>query len=209
MRRIVLLLVTMATAFAVGQQTTKHDHKAAASKTAAPQMPMPKPSPEMAKLSKMIVGTWNVSMKIEPMPEMGQPNATTGTGKDVTKLGPGGLSTVSDFNSPGYAGGFRGHGVVWWDSNDQQFHSVWCDNMMPIGCEMAGTGKFDGDKLVMEYTSNAMGQKIHMKETMQPAGPDSYTFNFEMGPEGGALKPAMEFTYKKAAAAEKAKQAGD
>ncbi len=199
MRRLGLLALVLFLALcALAQETKKTDHKPAAKKeAAAPAMPMPKPSPEMQKLSKMIVGAWDVSMKMEPAPEMGMPNGMTGKGKGVTRLGPGGLSVVSDFTSS-WMGGFHGHGVTWWDPNDHAFHTVWCDSMTPMGCELAGTGKFDGDTMVMEYVSKATGQPMQMKETMAPSGPDSYTFDFEMGPVGGTLKPSMHFVYKKA-----------
>lgn len=198
---IVFLLFLFALS-CLAQETKTTDHKSAKSKqAAAPAMPAPQPSPEMQKLSKMMVGTWNVEMQMEPSPEMGMPNGMKGKGRDVTKLGPAGLSLISDFTSPGMMGGFHGHGVTWWDSSDQQFHTVWCDSMTPIGCETAGNGKFDGDKWVMQYVSKAMpGHPMQLRQTVTPTS-DGFRFDFESGPpEATELKPAMHFIYKKAAA---------
>ncbi len=195
----IVLLLSLFAVLVLAQESKTAAHTPGKSKqAAAPGMPMPKPSPEIQKLAKMMVGTWNVDMQAEPAPEMGMPNGMKGKGKNVTKLGPGGLSIVSDF-STAEMGGFRGHGVTWWDPNDQQFHTLWCDSMTAMGCEVAGNGKFDGDKWVMEYTSKAMGQPMRMRETATPTA-DGFKFDFEGGPEGGELKPSMHFVYKRASA---------
>jgi hypothetical protein len=208
---IVLLLFLFALS-CLAQETKTNDQKPATSKqAAAPAMPMPKPSPEIQKLARIMVGTWNVKMQMEPSPEMGMPNGMKGQGKAVTKLGPGGLSVVSDFSSNSM-GPFRGHGVTWWDPNDQQFHTLWCDSMTAMGCETAGNGKFDGDKWVMQYVSKAMpGHPMEIRQTLTPTA-DGFKFDFDGGPEGGDLKPSMHFVYKKAAAGAapaKAKPSGE
>jgi len=56
------------------------------------QMAMPKPSPEMQKLSKMVAGTWSTTEKYEPSPWA--PKGATAKGKAVFKNGPGGLSVI-------------------------------------------------------------------------------------------------------------------
>src|ERR1700749_3082017 len=110
-------------------------------------MPMPKPAPEMTKLIKMMAGNWTVTEKADPNPMM--PNG--GTGKGTAKLwaGPGDMSLMEKYQSSGVMGGsFAGFGTFWWDEKAGVYHGLWCDTMTPGGCDMSGTTKWDGDKLV-------------------------------------------------------------
>ena len=53
-------------------------------------MPMPKPAPEMAKMIKMMAGSWTVTEKHDPNPMM--PSGGTSKGTAVLTPGPGGMS---------------------------------------------------------------------------------------------------------------------
>jgi len=81
---------------ASGKDTGKPTEKKAEGQMS---MPMSKPSPEMQKLSKMVVGTWNFTEKQEPSPWA--PKGATGKGTAVFKNGPGGLSVIQDYKSSG------------------------------------------------------------------------------------------------------------
>ncbi len=162
-------------------------------------MPMAKPSPEMEKLGKMLVGTWSTSEKHEPSPWA--PKGATGKGMAVIKKGPGGLSLVEDYKSSSGMGAFAGHGVVWWDAKAGGYKSVWCDSMTPVGCEPAkGVAKWEGNSLVGTDESEMMGQKMAMKETWSDITPDSFTFAMDGGPPGGAMKRMMTIKYTRAGA---------
>jgi hypothetical protein len=80
---------------ASGKETGKPMEKKAGGQMA---MSMAKPSPEMQKLSKMVVGTWNTTEKHEPSPWA--PKGATGKGTVVFKNGPGGLSLVQITSLP-------------------------------------------------------------------------------------------------------------
>jgi hypothetical protein len=161
-------------------------------------MPMAKPSAEMEKLSKMLVGTWSTTEKHEPSPWA--PKGATGKGTAVFKSGPGGLSLVQDYKSSGtMMGSFSGHGVMWWDAKAGGYQGLWCD---PGGCEVGkGVAKWEGNNLVGTDESEMMGQKMAMKESWTDITPNSFTFVMDGGPPGGEMKRMMTIKYTRAGAA--------
>jgi len=163
-------------------------------------MPMAKPSPEMEKLSKMVVGTWSTTETMEP--SQWAPKGATGKGTAVFKKGPGGLSLVQDYKSSGDMGSFAGHGVMWWDAQAGGFKGIWCDSMTPTGCAVhKGLAKWDGNNLVGADETEMMGQKVAMKNTWSDTTPNSFTLTMEGGPPGGEMKRMMTIKYTRASAA--------
>ncbi len=158
--------------------------------------PAPKPSPEMQKLSKMLMGTWTTEEKFEPM--MGMP-ATEGKGKAVFTRGPGGLSIIENYNSQNAMGKFAGHGVIYWDDKAKAYSGIWCDTMTPTGCDSSGTTKWEGDKLVGTMDTDMGGQKMKMRMTYSDIKPDSFLFTMETEMNGKYQKTGT-ISYTKAAA---------
>lgn len=159
--------------------------------------PMPKPSPEMQKLSKMLAGKWTAVTKTEPMGGMPGGEAK---GEATFSRGPGGLSLIEDFKSEGGGfGSFRGHGVTYWDDKEKNYTGMWCDSMTPTGCSNGGTSKWDGDKIVgfMEMPDEK-GQVQKYRMTYADIKPDSVTFTME-APDGSNYKPMMTIVYTRAA----------
>lgn len=163
-------------------------------------MPMAKPSPEMQKLSKMVVGTWSAAEKHEPSPWA--PKGATGKGTAVFKNGPGGLSLVQDYKSSSSMGSFSGHGIMWWDAQAGGFKGVWCD---PGGCTVhKGLSKWEGDNLVGSDEMDMMGQKMAVKEGWSNITANSFTFTMDGGPPGGEMKRMMTIKYTRVGAAKTA-----
>jgi len=204
MRKIALCLALGFSMVAAAQdkpKTSGNDMGKPADNKAGGQMsmPIPKPSPEMQKLSKMAVGTWSVAEKHEPSPWA--PKGATGKGIAVFKNGPGGLSLVQDYKSSSSMGGLAGHGVMWWDAQAGGFKGIWCDSMSPTGCAVnKGIAKWDGNNLVGSDEMDMMGQKVALKETWTDITPDSFTFKIEGGPPGGEMKLMMTIKYMRATA---------
>jgi hypothetical protein len=185
-----LTVAALALAPAAAQEK-KDDAKAQADAMAA--MASPKPSPEMERQAKLLVGTWKVAQKFEAS-EMGP--ASESTGVDTMKLGPGGLSIVSDYRSEGGAmGSFSGHGVTTWDEHEKVFKVFWVDSMTPGA--MAMTGRWEGDSLVYTGEFTQMGKKYTMKQVMTDITPTSSTSTFDLSEEGGPMKRVMTFKYTK------------
>jgi Protein of unknown function (DUF1579) len=205
MKKIAMCLLLGLCMVAVAQDKSKASGKDTGNPTEKKaegqmSMPMTKPSPEMQKLSKMVVGTWNTTEKQEPSPWA--PKGATGKGTAVFKNGPGGLSVVQDYKSSGGMGSFAGHGVMWWDAKAGGYKGVWCDSMTPAGCEPGkGVAKWDGNNLVGTDESEMMGQKIAMKETWSDITPTSFTLTMEGGPPGGEMKRMITIKYSRAGAA--------
>jgi Protein of unknown function (DUF1579) len=200
MKRMALCLTLGLAIVAAAQDKPKSStSKSADKKSEGGQMAMPmtKPSPEMQKLSKMMVGTWSTTEKMEPAPWA--PKGSTGKGIAVFKNGPGGLSLVQDYKSSGSMGSFTGHGVMWWDPKAGGFKSIWCDSGTPSGCGVStGLAKFEGDNLVGTDEEDMMGQKVAMKNTWTDVTPNSFTFSTDGGPPGGEMKHVMTIKYARA-----------
>jgi hypothetical protein len=203
---LVILGLSLGVALAQEKATKAADKTgkapAAAAKKAAPPDMTAKQSPEMAKLAKMMVGTWAVDEKFEAVPEMG-PEAQAGTGKgtDMIKAGPAGNSLVSDLKARSSMGPFTGHGVIWWDAKAGAYRSLWCDSEGPGGCDAAATGKWEGNDLVftlnVEMPSPKGAMKMKMRQVYSELKPASFTFYIDSSINGGAMKRMFTLHYKK------------
>lgn len=201
MKRILALCaLALLTVSAMAQDKPAAKGKTADKKAPAAQAggmpPAPKPSADMQKLSKMLVGTWNTEEKFEPM--MGMPGGE-GKGKAVFTKGPGGMSIIENYNSTNSMGKFSGHGVFYWDDKAKAFTGIWCDTMSPHGCDNGGVSKFEGDKLVGTMETDMGGQKIKTRMTYSDFKPDSFVFTME-NEANGSFQKAGTITYSKAAA---------
>jgi hypothetical protein len=165
--------------------------------------PMPKPSPEMQKMTKTFAGKWTAVVKAEAMGSM---PASESKGDATFVRGPGGMSLIEDFHTEGGMGSFRGHGVTYWDDNAKSFAGIWCDTMSPKGCDNAGTSKWEGDKVVgyMEMPDET-GKVQKYRMTYSDIKPDSVTFTMEM-PGGGSYKTMMTIVYTRPAPPSAAKK---
>jgi hypothetical protein len=203
---LVVFSLTLGAIFAQEKAAAKKEAgKATSTTTKTPAKPpdiTAKQSSEMAKLTKMFVGTWTVDEKFEAVPEMG-PEAQAGTGKgsEVVKAGPAGNSLIGDFKSHSTMGAFSGHGVIWWDAKAGVYHSLWCDSESPDGCDAGATGKWEGNNLVFTSNVEMMGSKgkimMKMRQVYTDVKAASFTFYIEASINSGAMKRMMTVNYKK------------
>jgi len=204
---VALGVLICASVFLIGQQSTDkpegkqqgHAQHQAGKESPAPASAeaAPKPSPEMERLNKWMVGTWQTSEKFAPMPEYGMPNGGTGKGISIVRLGPGGLSLVDDYRSRNVMGRFAGHGVTYWDPQEQAYKSFWIDSMSGKG--ETSTGKWEGNDLVFTGESEMQGKKFQTLGKMTNITPRSYTFSLANS-AGGEMKEVLTIDYKKATA---------
>jgi hypothetical protein len=206
-----LLLILVFSVFLLAQQDTDQPKEKSTSQQkatkegSAPQgAEMAKPSPEMERLAKMMVGTWHTTEKFEPSPEMGMPNGGSGKGVEVIKPGPGGLSLVADYKSRNAMGSFAGHGVTYWDPKEQAYKSFWIDSMGGQG-EMS-TGKWEGNDLVFTGGGEFQGKKYSNLQKFTDITPSFFTFKMSSSMDGGEMKEMMTINYKKAGAAGASKE---
>jgi hypothetical protein len=167
------------------------EHKPAAGKKPS-TLNIPQPAPEMKRLAKALIGTWNVAEKIMPNPMM--PKGGTGKGMDTVRIGPGSTSILSDYKGNSM-GNFVGHGIMSWSPEKKVYESVWVDSMMPGGI-LTATGNWEGEDLVFTGKDTVEGKQTESRQTYSNIKPDSFTFTLEVGPEG-KLEKFMVLEYKR------------
>lgn len=166
----------------------KADDKKAPQPTMAEMMP--KPGPEATRLKGM-VGTWNVEESMESSP-MGP----GGKGHGVSRIssGPGGLSIIIDYRSTGgHMKGYKGHGVVAWDAEAKAYKQVWTDNMAQM--IMLSTGKWEGDKLLLNAEGTMMGKPFKSQDMLSGIGTDTITMVTEMSMDGSPMEKVMTLVH--------------
>jgi hypothetical protein len=123
-----------------------------------------KASPEMERLKKLYLGTWDYSETYEKTPFY--PQGGIDTGIYTSELGPGGNSIVNRFHSSGPLGEFDGLLVITWDAKENAYKSYVFGNEFP-GC-IVQTGTFEGDALVFRSEFAAEGMKLKLRNVTHP-----------------------------------------
>ena len=136
--------------------------------TPAEQGAAMKAGPEMERLQKIYLGTWDYTETYGKSPSA--PQGATGSGVYTSELGPGGNSIVNRFHSHGASGDSEGLLVMTWDPKESAYKSYVFGGDFP-GC-IIETGHFDGD--VLEYRAEiAMGgMKLKLRNVTRLAAPD-------------------------------------
>jgi hypothetical protein len=153
-------------------------------------MNIPQPAPEMKKLAKLLVGTWNIAENV--LPGQMAPNGAKGKATEVIRIGPGSTSIVMDYRGSAM-GNFTGHGILSWSPEKKHYQSVWVDSMLPGGI-MAMAGNWEGENLV--FTGNDGMENRHTYSNIKP---DSFTYTLEMGPDKDKLEKVLVLEYKRSA----------
>ena len=116
----------------------------------------PPASPEMDRLTKMFLGTWEYT---ENYPKtQAAPQGGANTGIYTSELGPGGNSLVNRFHSQGPVGDFEGLLIYTWDPKEKAYKTFAFGNDFPGA--FISTGNFEGESLVLRGELDAGGAKI-------------------------------------------------
>jgi hypothetical protein len=126
----------------------------------------PKASPEMDRLKKLYLGTWDYSESYAKTPFY--PQGGTDTGIYTSEPGPGGNSILNRFHSSGPLGEFDGLLVITWDPKENAYKSYVFGNEFP-GC-IVQTGTFEGEALVFRSELAAEGMKLKLRNVTHPVG---------------------------------------
>ncbi len=120
-------------------------------------------SPEMLRLQKFYLGTWEYTETYPKGPA--SPQGGMNTGIYTSELGPGGNSLINHFHSQGPVGDFEGMLIMTWDPKEKVYKAYAFGNDFPGA--IIETGNFEGDTLVFRGEM-AMGQaKIALRNTAQ------------------------------------------
>jgi len=141
--------------FVVAVLTFMVFRNAVAAQEAKPQLPLP----EMQKLSKLYVGTWEYTETYPKSPMA--PNGGVNTGVYKSELGPGGNSIFNHFHSKGPVGEFDGTIVMVWDPKEKCFKAYVFGDSFPSA--VVETGQWEGDVLVFRFELSMGGAKIALR----------------------------------------------
>lgn len=150
--------------------------------------PAPTPAPELKKAGYFI-GSWNLEGEMKPGP-MGPGGKMTMTEED--KWMDGGFFVVghSKFSSASMGGGtaisFIGY------NPDQKVYTY--DEFNSMGEVEHSTGIFEGDTWTWTGDQKMGDKTIKGRFTMKILTPNSYSFKFEMSPDGNTWNTVMDGT---------------
>ncbi|MGB2625825.1 MAG: hypothetical protein WAK20_03490 [Candidatus Acidiferrum sp.] len=113
----------------------------------------PAVSPEMTKLQKFYLGTWEYTETYG--------NGAVNSGTYTSEIGPGGNSIVNRFHSQGPAGDFEGLLVISWDPGERVYKSYIFGSDFPGA--LLTTGNFEGDALVFHGIIATPSLKIEVR----------------------------------------------
>ncbi len=151
----------------------------------------PTPSPEMQRLSKVIVGTFKVVETHHARP--GAPEwAARGTATYTP--GPDGLSVVEDYRSTGPQGPFSAVAVLWWDAEAGAFRHFECESGEPCSI-VDDRGAWDGQAIVFARHMERQGRKIRLEERYDFSDSDAVVITASFSVDGGQPTKAMTITY--------------
>jgi len=130
-------------------------HNAVAAQEARPQLPLP----EMQKLSKLYVGTWDYTETYPKSPMA--PNGGVNTGVYKSELGPGGNSIFNHFHSKGPVGEFDGVLVITWDPKEKAYKAYVFGDSFPTA--IVENGQWEDGVLVFRFELSMGGAKIALR----------------------------------------------
>lgn len=128
----------------------------------------PRPSPEMQRLFDAFAGRWEVSETFEVSPK---DQGRTRQGTATFREGPG-YSLIEDYRSTGSAGDLRFLGLFWWDQSAHTYRLLTCANN--DGCELRGTVKWEGQRLVNSWDNKVGGKTATFKDSFVDISPSSF-----------------------------------
>jgi Protein of unknown function (DUF1579) len=141
--------------------------KANVNAPAQEKAPPPLPTPEMQRLAKLYVGTWDYT---ETYPKSSfTPDGGQNTGVYTSELGPGGNSLVNRFHSRGPVGDFEGMLVMTWDPKEKEYKEYVFGNS--FSGAVVEAGQWEGDALVYRGEFTAGGVKLALRNASKLTSP--------------------------------------
>lgn len=148
------------------------------------------PSAEMERLVKTFEGRWKVR-------ETHASNGATGAGTAEFTRGPGSDSLLQTYRSSLGTFKFEGHGVTWWNSAARHYQGIWCENTARDGCADSGAARWEGDRLIADYTGEANGKPTRLRRTISEITPNSFRVVIEMAIGDAPMQPEITVIYQR------------
>lgn len=154
----------------------------------------PTPGPEVKKLD-YFAGAWKSSGDLKPSP-FGPGGKFTATEQNSWMSGGFFLLSHADENTP--MGNGKGMAVFGYDPEEKVYTYNAFNSM---GQAEHAKGTLTGDTWTWTNEEKMQGKLMRGRYTVKVVSPTSYTFKFEMAPEGGDWTTVMEGKATKSAAA--------
>jgi hypothetical protein len=148
------------------------------------QKPPALPLPQMQRLAKLYVGTWNYTESY-PKSEF-YPSGGVNTGVYTSELGPGGNSIINRFNSKGPVGASEGLIVMTWDARAKGYKAYVFGDSFPGA--VVQTGEWENDVLVYRSEMIAGTTKIELRNVTKFQEDGKLTSDEYSSTNGGAEK---------------------
>jgi hypothetical protein len=186
MRRVGMMLGLMVLVAMLGIGLRAQQQSSTEKPASPPAMHAPQPGPEMVRLQKFYLGTWDYT---ETYPKGGfAPEGGVNSGVYKSELGPGGFSLINHFHSKGPVGDFEGLLIMTWDAQEKAYKSYIFGNDFPGA--VVETGIFEGDTLVFRGDMTVRETKISMRNSTR-IGDDGKLNTEEFMAMGGAPETAV------------------
>lgn len=159
-----------------------------------------RPQPEgsaadLQSLAKLMAGTWNLKVNLEPSPEA--PKGLQGTGEETWRPGPADLTLTDEETFS--AGPMKATivGLFWTDHATHKLHALDCNNQNPHTCDLKDavngtTVQWDGRELTVEEPEPGPDGKMMVSRIVwSDIKSSSFTETGYFGPPGGPFKKGM------------------
>ena len=140
-----------------------------------------RPAPEMQRLLDAFVGSWHVN---ESFKVSASRQGKTRQGTATFRAGPG-YSLIEDYRSTGSAGTLSFLGLLWWDESAHIYRLLTCANN--DGCQLRGTGKWEGKELVNSWEEKVDGKTARFKDSFVDISPSSFRLVSEGSADGKTI----------------------
>ena len=146
---------------------------------------MPTPGPEQKRL-QYYAGTWNSEYEIKPG-SMGPGGKVTGT--DRSQMLPGGFFLVTHTEGKGFMGELHEVAVMGYDTEAKVYTY---DSYNNFGEADHFKGTVEGDTWTWINEMKMGPQTVKARFTQKVLSPNSYSYKFEMSPDGTAWNLIMD-----------------
>ena len=152
-------------------------------------------STDLQSLARLLDGTWKLTVRFEPTPQI--PQGLQGTGEETWRPGPGGLTLTDEESFAAGAIKMTLVGLFWMDRATGQLHALDCNNQNAHTCDLEDAGgavvvHWNGRELVVEEPeSGPDGKPLISRVVWSDIMASSFTETGYLGPPGGPFRKAM------------------
>ena len=163
--------------------------------TAHAQSAQQRHTADLPSLAKLMVGTWNLKVSLEPSPEA--PKGLQGVGEETWRSASLDLTLTDEESFSAGPMKITLMGLFWMDHVTHKLQALDCNNQNPHTCGLKDalngvTVQWDGKELIVdEPESGPDGKQMISRIVWSDITPSSFTETGYLGPLGGSVKKGM------------------